>query len=292
MASASFSFVAPLPSANSLLPGRATLAFPSSSHSASWRSRRRRGHLRPLAQGADLLGDFGARDPFPEEIESNFCEKVLGNTDTMHRILIPNISALSLAQMSCEPVSSSQPPISTEVAEKLLKKGVGLTCVRPAVRPLAPPYLRPTSFMRRVGPTFLAHGGFGLVSSGNSGTSQTEQELRNLNGAEADPTERELGNWNGAGADPTERELGNLNSAGADPTEQELGNLNGAARADPTEQELGNCDVARADPTEQELGNCDVARADLTDQELGNWDVARADPTEQELGNWDGFCQG
>ncbi|RZS21904.1 hypothetical protein BHM03_00054612 [Ensete ventricosum] len=122
MASASFSFVAPLPSANSLLPGRATLAFPSSSHSASWRSRRRRGHLRPLAQGADLLGDFGARDPFPEEIESNFCEKVLGNTDTMHRILIPNISALSLAQMSCEPVSSSQPPISTEVAEKLLKK--------------------------------------------------------------------------------------------------------------------------------------------------------------------------
>ncbi|CAL9202322.1 unnamed protein product [Musa hybrid cultivar] len=126
MASASFSFVAtPLPSANSLLHGRATLAFPSSSHSASWRSRRHRGQLRLLAQGADLLGDFGARDPFPEEIESNFCEKVLGNTDTMHRILIPNISALSLAQMSCEPISSSQPPISTEDAEKLLKKVVG-----------------------------------------------------------------------------------------------------------------------------------------------------------------------
>ena len=123
MASASFSFVAPpLASANSLLHGRATLAFPSSSHSASWSSRTRRGHLRLLAQGADLLGDFGARDPFPEEIESNFCEKVLGNTDTMHRILIPNISALSLAQMSCEPISSSQPPISTEDAEKLLKK--------------------------------------------------------------------------------------------------------------------------------------------------------------------------
>ncbi|RWW70931.1 hypothetical protein BHE74_00021364 [Ensete ventricosum] len=144
-------------------------------------------------------------------------------------------------------------------------KGVGLTCVRPAVRPLAPPYLRPASFLRRVGhvggpavrggPTRLARGGFGLVPSRSSGTDQTEQELRNLNGAEADPTGRELKNWNGAGADPIERELGNLNSAGADPTEQELGNLNGAIGADPTEQELGNYDVARADLIEQELGN-------------------------------------
>ncbi|RZR87840.1 hypothetical protein BHM03_00015317 [Ensete ventricosum] len=197
---------------------------------------------------------------------------------------------------------TSTMPVVLAVGHASAGKGVGLTCVRPAVRPLAPPYLRPTSFSRRVatsagqlsegGPTCLARGAFGLVPSGSSGTGKTEQELRNLNGAEADPTERELGNWNGVGADLTERELGNLNSAGADPTEQELGNLNGAARADPTEQELGNCDVARADRTEQELGNCDVARADLTDQELGNWDVARADPTEQELGNWDGFCQG
>ncbi|RZR85969.1 hypothetical protein BHM03_00013056 [Ensete ventricosum] len=142
---------------------------------------------------------------------------------------------------------TSTMPAVLAVGHASAGKGVGLTCVRPVVRPLAPPYLRPASFPRRVdhvggpvvrsGPTWrcLARGGFGLVPSRSSGTDQTEQELRNLNGAEADPTERELGNWNGAEADPTERELGNLNSAGADSTEQELGNLNGAARADPTE---------------------------------------------------------
>ncbi|RZS25223.1 hypothetical protein BHM03_00058397 [Ensete ventricosum] len=205
-------------------------------------------------------------------------------------------------------------------------EGVGLTCVRPVVRPLAPhTYARLASRvglatsagqLSEGGPICLTLGGFGLVPSGSSGTDQTEQELRNLNGAEADLTERELGNWNGAGADPTERELGNLNSAGADPTEQELGNLNGAgtdsarqklgnlnsAGVDPTEQELRNLNGAGADPTEQKLGNLngvgadlarqklgnwDVARADPTEQELGNCDVARADPTEQELGNWD-----
>ena len=30
--------------------------------------------------------DFGARDPFPAELESNFGEKVLGNWDTEHII--------------------------------------------------------------------------------------------------------------------------------------------------------------------------------------------------------------
>ncbi|XP_072986067.1 probable pterin-4-alpha-carbinolamine dehydratase, chloroplastic [Typha latifolia] len=82
-------------------------------------------HLRLPALGSDLLGDFGARDPFPEEIASNFGENVLGNTDTMHRILIPNISVLSLAELSCEPVLPSQPPISIEDAAKLLRKIVG-----------------------------------------------------------------------------------------------------------------------------------------------------------------------
>ncbi|RWV91987.1 hypothetical protein GW17_00045683 [Ensete ventricosum] len=106
----------------------------------------------------------------------------------------------------------------------------------------------------------LARGGFGLVPSGSSGTDQTEQELRNLNGAGADPTEQELGNSNGARADPTEQELGNLNGTGADPTEQELGNLNGVG-ADLTEQELGNLNGVGADPTEQELGNSNGARA-------------------------------
>ncbi|WOL10483.1 hypothetical protein Cni_G19240 [Canna indica] len=125
MASASFTLLAPpLSSSSNSLHRRATLVFPSSSFNASPSWRKRRGHLRTLAQGADLLGDLGARDPFPQEIESNFCENVLGNTDTMHRILIPNISALSLAQMRCEPVSPSQSPISDEDAKKLLKKVV------------------------------------------------------------------------------------------------------------------------------------------------------------------------
>ncbi|KAH6830867.1 hypothetical protein C2S53_005791 [Perilla frutescens var. hirtella] len=42
----------------------------------------RRTSLRIQASGGgnlDLLGDFGARDPFPAEIESQFCDKVLGN---------------------------------------------------------------------------------------------------------------------------------------------------------------------------------------------------------------------
>ncbi|KAF2311646.1 hypothetical protein GH714_025543 [Hevea brasiliensis] len=33
--------------------------------------------LRTCATGGDLLGDFGARDPFPAELESGFAEKVV-----------------------------------------------------------------------------------------------------------------------------------------------------------------------------------------------------------------------
>ena len=36
--------------------------------------------------GGSCVQDFGARDPFAAEIESNFCEKVLGNYDTEHII--------------------------------------------------------------------------------------------------------------------------------------------------------------------------------------------------------------
>jgi hypothetical protein len=32
------------------------------------------------------MQNFGARDPFAAEVESNFCEKVLGNFDTEHII--------------------------------------------------------------------------------------------------------------------------------------------------------------------------------------------------------------
>ncbi|XP_057433263.1 probable pterin-4-alpha-carbinolamine dehydratase, chloroplastic [Lotus japonicus] len=73
----------------------------------------------------DFLGDFGARDPFPAEIESQFGDKVLGNNDTEHKILIPNIAALSLSQQNCTPVSPLQHPISEDDASKLLRKVVG-----------------------------------------------------------------------------------------------------------------------------------------------------------------------
>ncbi|XVF54837.1 hypothetical protein PTKIN_Ptkin05aG0213300 [Pterospermum kingtungense] len=81
--------------------------------------------LRTRATAPDSLGDFGARDPFPQEIESGFAEKVLGNVDTEHKILIPNASALSLAQQDCSPVSPLQPPMSVDDAKALLKKVVG-----------------------------------------------------------------------------------------------------------------------------------------------------------------------
>ncbi|KAK9271534.1 hypothetical protein L1049_001894 [Liquidambar formosana] len=85
----------------------------------------RRNGSRSRALGSDMLGDFGARDPFPEEIESGFAEKVLGNVDTEHKILIPNVSAFSLAQQDCSPLSPLQPPMSEEDAQKLLKKIIG-----------------------------------------------------------------------------------------------------------------------------------------------------------------------
>ncbi|CAI9090322.1 OLC1v1025072C1 [Oldenlandia corymbosa var. corymbosa] len=47
-------------------------------------------------KGIDLLGDFGAIDYFPAEIESSLDEKVIWNFRTEHKILIPNVTALSL----------------------------------------------------------------------------------------------------------------------------------------------------------------------------------------------------
>ncbi|VFQ77516.1 unnamed protein product [Cuscuta campestris] len=96
------------------------------------RCRRRRIHkphspgsrILPAASGESphLLGDFGGRDPFPAEIESGFCEKVLGDVDTEHKILIPSASALSLAQRTC---TSITPPLSDLEARQLLLKVVG-----------------------------------------------------------------------------------------------------------------------------------------------------------------------
>ena len=69
------------------------------SHSRS-RREGRRGQWRALYTGLNvwplqsrhrlpheaILQDFGARDPFPEEVASDFGNKTLGNYDTMHNI--------------------------------------------------------------------------------------------------------------------------------------------------------------------------------------------------------------
>lgn len=74
-----------------------------------------------FALGNDSLGDFGARDPFPAEIETNFSDRV-GLLDTEHRILIPNVAAMSLAQQECTPITHLQSPISEDDAQQLLRK--------------------------------------------------------------------------------------------------------------------------------------------------------------------------
>ncbi|GMY06484.1 probable pterin-4-alpha-carbinolamine dehydratase, chloroplastic [Fagus crenata] len=85
----------------------------------------RSSRVRAVGGGSDMLGDFGARDPFPAEIASGFADKVLGSGTTEHKILIPNLSALSLSQQPCTPLSPFQSPMSTLDAHKLLKKVVG-----------------------------------------------------------------------------------------------------------------------------------------------------------------------
>ena len=91
----------------------------SSLTSVSWRQRIRK--VKSLADG-EMLGDFGGRDPFPAEIESAFGDKV-GNFNTEHRILIPNITSLSLSHQKVVPQSPL--PISHQDAQSLLRKIVG-----------------------------------------------------------------------------------------------------------------------------------------------------------------------
>ncbi|CAM0871321.1 unnamed protein product [Alopecurus aequalis] len=78
--------------------------------------------IRKVVAMADMLGDFGARDPFPEEIASEWGEKTLGNVDTLHRILIPTLSVLSLSRVPLDP----EPAVLAEAdARRLLHKIVG-----------------------------------------------------------------------------------------------------------------------------------------------------------------------
>jgi hypothetical protein len=61
------------------------------------------GGRRVVVTMAYLLGDLGTSVPFPAEIESKFGEKVLGNGDTLHRILIPTLSVLSRTRLLLQP---------------------------------------------------------------------------------------------------------------------------------------------------------------------------------------------
>ncbi|KAJ9163990.1 hypothetical protein P3X46_023608 [Hevea brasiliensis] len=71
--------------------------------------------VKTCATGGDLVGDF----------ESGCAEKVVGNVDTGHKILVPNISAVSLPSKSAPLYSPLQNPMSKDDAEKLLKKQCG-----------------------------------------------------------------------------------------------------------------------------------------------------------------------
>ncbi len=92
----------------------------------------------------NLLGDFGARDPFPAEVESKFGEKVLGNPDTEHKILIPAASALSLANQECTDISPNQTPLSEFEAKQLLFK---VRCTNYSSHPLKTLIERTLSFL-------------------------------------------------------------------------------------------------------------------------------------------------
>eukprot|EP00200_Dunaliella_tertiolecta_P005958 CAMPEP_0202355044 /NCGR_PEP_ID=MMETSP1126-20121109/10098_1 /ASSEMBLY_ACC=CAM_ASM_000457 /TAXON_ID=3047 /ORGANISM="Dunaliella tertiolecta, Strain CCMP1320" /LENGTH=226 /DNA_ID=CAMNT_0048947585 /DNA_START=216 /DNA_END=896 /DNA_ORIENTATION=- len=76
------------------------------------------------AQGEKALfgEDFGARDPFAGEIESNFGEKVLGNFDTEHVIKVPNKikNYVGLTSRTCS-AEGAQTPVQDEKEINLLK---------------------------------------------------------------------------------------------------------------------------------------------------------------------------
>ena len=55
----------------------------------TWSSRRRQSESVVVASGGDI-GDFGARDPFPAEIESDFGNRPQGWADTEHQIAKPS----------------------------------------------------------------------------------------------------------------------------------------------------------------------------------------------------------
>ncbi|CAM6103737.1 unnamed protein product [Calypogeia fissa] len=118
------------PSASSLSSSSAAVASSSSApffglQSKSLGGHRRRDDERRFTFEVNAkVGEWGARDPFPGETESNFGEKVLGNEGTEHIILIPP-SLLGLAERTCTPLEPGTAPLSEEEATALLRKVVG-----------------------------------------------------------------------------------------------------------------------------------------------------------------------
>ncbi|GJP31520.1 hypothetical protein CLOM_g12610 [Closterium sp. NIES-68] len=73
------------------------------------------------------IGDFGARDPRADELESQFGDKVLGNADTEHRILLPSgiTEVAGLSARNCAPLPAGTLPLAEPGARELLKRVVG-----------------------------------------------------------------------------------------------------------------------------------------------------------------------
>jgi 4a-hydroxytetrahydrobiopterin dehydratase len=76
----------------------------------SVRSRQRQTALTVVASQGLRDGEFGARDPFAAEVESNFSEKVLGNYDTSHVIRGPDglKQYFGLAAKKCVPCEAGK----------------------------------------------------------------------------------------------------------------------------------------------------------------------------------------
>ncbi|KAH7415904.1 hypothetical protein KP509_14G065400 [Ceratopteris richardii] len=90
----------------------------------SLRSVNRRGLV--VAQVGPPAPELFGRDPFAEEIASNFADKVQGLADTEHIILVPKTNALSLSRRSCiNPLPHGTIPFSSKEAKDLLRKVVG-----------------------------------------------------------------------------------------------------------------------------------------------------------------------
>ncbi|EFJ14799.1 hypothetical protein SELMODRAFT_119608 [Selaginella moellendorffii] len=75
--------------------------------------------VRATAAGKDI--ELGARDPFPEELESKFGDKVLGNASTEHIILVPS-RPVEIAQKSCAELPRGATAMTEKEAKEFLRK--------------------------------------------------------------------------------------------------------------------------------------------------------------------------